>query len=46
MGVKYSKIHPHFSIARPAKIYPNWNFWNQNIPSGNPALALRGKLHP
>jgi hypothetical protein len=24
-------------IARPSKIYPNWDFWFENIPSGNPA---------
>jgi uncharacterized protein involved in tolerance to divalent cations len=23
------------SIARPSKIYPNWDFWLENIPSGN-----------
>jgi hypothetical protein len=23
------------SIARPSKIYPNWDFWFENIPSGN-----------
>jgi hypothetical protein len=21
----------------PSKIYPNWNIWLENIPSGNPA---------
>jgi hypothetical protein len=21
---------------RPSKIYPNWDFWFENIPSGNP----------
>jgi hypothetical protein len=26
-----------FSISRPSKIYPNWDFWFENIPSGNPA---------
>jgi hypothetical protein len=25
-----------FSIARPSKIYPNWEFWYENKPSGNP----------
>jgi hypothetical protein len=24
--------------ARHSKIYPNWNFWFENIPSGNPAF--------
>jgi hypothetical protein len=23
------------SILRPSKIYPNWDFWFENIPSGN-----------
>jgi hypothetical protein len=27
---------PTSSIARPSKIYPNWSFWFENIPSGNP----------
>jgi hypothetical protein len=25
-----------FSIARPSKIDPNWDFWFENKPSGNP----------
>jgi hypothetical protein len=29
---------PRFSIARPPKIYPNWDFWFENKPSGNPVL--------
>jgi hypothetical protein len=31
MAIKYT------NIARPSKIYPNWDFWLQNMPSGNPA---------
>jgi hypothetical protein len=27
---------PRFSLARPSKIYPNWDFWFENKPSGNP----------
>jgi hypothetical protein len=27
---------PRFSIARPSKIYPNWDVWFENKPSGNP----------
>jgi hypothetical protein len=27
---------PIFSIARLSKIYPNWEFWFENKPSGNP----------
>jgi hypothetical protein len=26
---------PTSSIARPSKIYPNLDFWFENIPSGN-----------
>jgi hypothetical protein len=26
---------PALSIIRPSKIYPNWDFWFENIPSGN-----------
>jgi hypothetical protein len=29
-------VVPTSSIARPSKIYPNWDFWFENIPSGNP----------
>jgi hypothetical protein len=33
------------SIARPSKIYPNWYFWFENIPSGNPvAVAAAGDV--
>jgi hypothetical protein len=28
---------PTSSITGPSKIYPNWDFWYENIPSGNPA---------
>jgi hypothetical protein len=28
---------PTSFIAIPSKIYPNWNFWFENKPSGNPA---------
>jgi hypothetical protein len=27
---------PTSSIVRPSQIYPNWDFWIENIPSGNP----------
>jgi hypothetical protein len=30
MVIKYTK-------TRHSKIYPNWDFWFENIPSGNPA---------
>jgi hypothetical protein len=28
------------SIARPSKIYPNWDFWFEKMPSGNPDTNL------
>jgi hypothetical protein len=41
MDIKYTNIlHkipiPTFSIARPYKIYPNWDFWFENKSSGIP----------
>jgi hypothetical protein len=30
MAIKYNKI------TRPSQIYPKWDFWFENIPSGNP----------
>jgi hypothetical protein len=33
MAIKYINI---FLNLRPSKIYPNWNFWFENKPSGNP----------
>jgi hypothetical protein len=33
---KWVKNIPTNSITRPSKIYPNWDFWYENIPSGNP----------
>jgi hypothetical protein len=40
MVIKYTKIFP-------SKIYPNWDFWFENKPSGNPGFdpaVLRFKL--
>jgi hypothetical protein len=37
--VKYSKWPKNistFSNVRPSKIYPNWYFWFEKKPSGNP----------
>jgi hypothetical protein len=31
---------PTFSILRPSKIYPDWYFWFENTPSGNPGQNL------
>jgi hypothetical protein len=30
------------SNLRPSKIYPNWDFWFENKPFGNPALLVAG----
>jgi hypothetical protein len=38
MAVKYNI--PTFFILRPYKINPNWDFWSENIPSGNPVWNL------
>jgi hypothetical protein len=32
------KIYQHFSLQDPPKFTPNWEFWFENMPSGNPAL--------
>jgi hypothetical protein len=50
MAIKYitcsqdipnGRIHniPTFSIPKPSKFYPNWDFCFENIPSGNPEFA-------
>jgi hypothetical protein len=33
MVIKFTNI----VLARHSQIYPNWDFWFENIPSGNPA---------
>jgi hypothetical protein len=34
------KIYQHRPLCtRPTKIHPNWDFWFEKIPSGNPDLA-------
>jgi hypothetical protein len=35
---KWSEYITTFSIPRSSKIYPNWDFWFEKKPSGNPAL--------
>jgi hypothetical protein len=35
---KWSSNVTTFSIQRPSKIYPNWDFCYENQPSGNPGL--------
>jgi hypothetical protein len=34
MMIKYKT----FSIPRPFKMNPNWDFWFENKPSGNPGV--------
>jgi hypothetical protein len=38
---------PTFLVTRLAKIYPSWDFWFENKPSGNPVgwqqIGLTGK---
>jgi hypothetical protein len=29
------------SLARPSKIYPNFDFWFENKPSGNPGRSVQ-----
>jgi hypothetical protein len=44
MLVKYSKLPDFittFSIPRSSKIYPNWDFWSEKKPSGNPGGAVK-----
>jgi hypothetical protein len=37
---KTDKNIPTFSITRPFKVYPNWDFWYGNtISSGNPDVT-------
>jgi hypothetical protein len=36
---------PTSSIATPSKIYPNWDFWFENIPSGNTVPFPLYKAH-
>jgi hypothetical protein len=42
MGIKI----PPSSTARPSKIYPNWDFWFKNIPSGNTAAHAHPMYDP
>jgi hypothetical protein len=34
------------TIARTSKIYQNWDFWFENIPSGNTAQQFFLNYHP
>jgi hypothetical protein len=33
-----------YSIARPSKIYPNRDFWCENMPSGNPVQSQTKRI--
>jgi hypothetical protein len=37
MAKEYNKL---FHSKTLQKIYPNWDFWFENIPSGNPASNI------
>jgi hypothetical protein len=40
LAIKFTNI----CHCKTLKIYPNWDFWFENIPSGNPVgAAKRGK---
>jgi hypothetical protein len=42
---KWPKNIPTSSFTKPFKIYPNWDFWFENKPSGNPGARFnRGAL--
>jgi hypothetical protein len=46
MPVPYSKWPQNiqiFTSSSPSKIYPNFDFWFENKPSGNPALIREEK---
>jgi hypothetical protein len=34
------KIHKQLPLQDPPKLYTNFDFWFENIPSGNPALQV------
>jgi hypothetical protein len=36
MVLNHYKKEMKFSLPRPSQIYQNWDFWFENIPSGNP----------
>jgi hypothetical protein len=40
MAIKYS----HSSHLWPSKIYPKWDFWFENKPSGNPAVKASNDI--
>jgi hypothetical protein len=34
MAINY--VYQHLQLQRHSKIYPNWDFWYENMPSGSP----------
>jgi hypothetical protein len=42
MAIKYTNIF----TERPSKMCPNYDFWSENKPSGNPALVLPAPSSP
>jgi hypothetical protein len=36
----WTENRPTSSIAKPSKIYPNCDFWFENVPFGNPGQDL------
>jgi hypothetical protein len=38
-GRKIDQMSIKYTIARPPKIYPNCDFWSENLPSGNPCCC-------
>jgi hypothetical protein len=43
-GRKIDLTATNYANVFHCKIYPNWDYWFQNMPSGNPALKARNKL--
>jgi hypothetical protein len=38
------QIWSTFSNLGPSKVYPNWDFWFEKKPSGNPGLSSKFEL--
>jgi hypothetical protein len=36
---------PTLSVPRPSKLYQNWDFGNESIPSGNPVYKVRAPIY-
>jgi hypothetical protein len=45
MAVQYTKMAmPNFVIPRHSKMFPNWSFWLENIPTGSPDSHIEPKV--